>query len=765
MGGTILPRKAPRISTDVFNAVSAPTRIQILKLLTTKGPLSYSEIMEMLNLEPAKDAGKFVYHLRNLLSTGLIDLESETKKYKITDLGIMVVNFSENLEEYALKEAGKLLVRTSRYTIEEFDRSKITQVLIKEANVPADLAEKISAEAEERLLKLPVKYLTAPLIREFVNSILIEKGFEEYRHKLTRLGMPVYDVTETIQKIAKDSLNAEYVHAAAGNQVMTEYMLLNALPREIADAHLAGQIHICNSNYWVLKPNNIYHDLRFFLINGLKLPETNLLPSTLSPPNNIADALLLILGVLDSFSREVSGEQMIDYFNLFLAPYMKSLPKNNFKELLDYFLGKLSFNIQKNGKGVTLGLEVTVPRHLQDLPAIGPGGKKAGKYGDFEEEAREILKLILEVATAKSTERPLFNPHLLLKLRNGCFSEKFNETLKRAHEIAAKYGLLYFANLTKNWQETATYMATGERIEADWTKDWEIDTVRTGSLDNITINLPRIAYEARKNDSKFFNLLTKNIEIADRALEIKNKIIAERMNQKLLPNISLKTDGETYYRLMDSTRTISLIGLNEAIKAHVGYQINEDPIAQNFAIEIMQSLTNFVSSISKRPEKRMVTSQISDDVAPQRLAEHDVEKYGWSIIYTQGEKENPFYTSTTIIPNDTPLSLSDRLRLEEKFHLLSRGGHFMPILLESETSGDMLLKQTKEICQNYDIGLFAYSFMLSYCNHCTKTYFGFLQRCPNCGLTSLIHYGRQATEYIPLLWWATSHKANLMKKL
>ncbi len=101
-----MPKKKTQISADIFNAVSAPTRIKTLKLLATKGPLAYSEIMELLKFEPTKDAGKFVYHLRNLVSSSLVDLERGTKKYKITELGTRVITFSQDLEEYSLKKSG-----------------------------------------------------------------------------------------------------------------------------------------------------------------------------------------------------------------------------------------------------------------------------------------------------------------------------------------------------------------------------------------------------------------------------------------------------------------------------------------------------------------------------------------------------------------------------------------------------------------------------------------------------------------------------------
>ena len=170
-----------RACIKIFDAMSSPLRFEILRSLQLQGPLAYSEIMSNLELDPSRDAGKFAYHLRGVLHSGLISLDRETRKYQLTSLGKMLLTFSQEIEEQVLRKSGKLLVRTSRLTIEEFDRNRIVQALIREAGMPTELAEKISQLAEERLLKLSTKYLTAPLIREFVNAMLIESGLEQYR--------------------------------------------------------------------------------------------------------------------------------------------------------------------------------------------------------------------------------------------------------------------------------------------------------------------------------------------------------------------------------------------------------------------------------------------------------------------------------------------------------------------------------------------------------------------------------------------------------
>ena len=278
----------------VLKAISSPLRLQILNFVFDRGSLSYTELMTSLKMNPSRDAGRFAYHLKFLLKADLLEADIETKKYFLTDLGKMVLDVADRVEKKADKPRG-MLVRTSHFAMEKFDVNKIVNSLIKEAKVPPELAKKAAKEAEKRLLKSKTKYLTAPLVREVVNAILIEKGFEEYRHKLTRLGMPVHEVISLVENKDKTQKNTNIL-SKAGRAVVREYTLLNVFPRDVADAHISGAINVKNLGTWILKPNEVMHDLRFFLQHGIK--RNNLLQLSAEPPKTIEASLSLICNVL-----------------------------------------------------------------------------------------------------------------------------------------------------------------------------------------------------------------------------------------------------------------------------------------------------------------------------------------------------------------------------------------------------------------------------------------------------------------------------------
>jgi len=743
-----------RLGARVLKAVSSSVRLQVLNLLFDRGPLSYTEIMNILKLNPSRDAGRFAYHLKFLLKTDLVEPDAETKKYRLTDLGRMLVDVTETIEEHAFKRR-KMMVRTSRLAVEEFNRNKIAESLVKEANVPQDLAQKIARETEARLLEVKAKYLTAPLIREFVNAILIEKGLEEYRHKLTRLGLPVYDVTQLIKSAGAKSLSVEAVHNAAGDSVVEEYTLLNVLPRDIADAHLSGSLHLSNLGTWVLKPNEFMHDLSFFLRNGLQVGGPELAVAWSRPPKSFEAALQTASSLLRIATTEVSGEQLLDYFNVFLAPFAKGVEADRIRENLRLFLLGLNQSLSDASSAlqVSFGLEPSVPRFLQEKDAFGHGGQKVGSYGNFAEESLLIASLLLEVLLEEGEEKPFLQPSLIVKIRPETLQNPECEPLLlKAHRLAAERGLPCFANLCSKEQTFTSYTATGCRLTNNWKQDWELDTLRTSSIDSVLINLPRLVYESGGKKAEFFGLLDEQLEMALRALEIKYHTIKQRVKENLLPFLTQRANGEQYIRVENSTRLVSFVGLTEAVESFVGKALHEDDKALGLAEEILSYIHNGVQKSMRKPETRPVSAMIPGSDSAKRLAELDVERYGWAKVHVKGSREQPFYTDLVAVPTQASVPLEERLKIEERLQHLATGGHLTVLPLEdAEQSPDTLLSTTKHVVTTSKIGLFTYNRSFAYCSRCRKTFSGQQSKCPVCGsVDSLVNFNRVSAKYVPI---------------
>jgi DNA-binding transcriptional ArsR family regulator len=233
--------------SKVFRALASPTRLAVLRSLE-KQPLNYTELLQATGLDRKTGSGKFAHHIRILLSAGLVGLDEKTRKYSLTAKGVRVVQ-SLGVIHSAIAEAERIKVRKSGLFMEQFDRNRIAQVLVEEAGVPPKVADKLAKLAEEKLEALKIQYLTAPLIRELVNVLLIDQGLEEYRHRLSRLGMPVYDVEKLLRKAA-ERRDFHALVKETSRAVFKEYMLHTALPRTSVDKHLSGDIDLTGFETW-----------------------------------------------------------------------------------------------------------------------------------------------------------------------------------------------------------------------------------------------------------------------------------------------------------------------------------------------------------------------------------------------------------------------------------------------------------------------------------------------------------------------------------
>ena len=306
---------------SIYSVIASPNRIEILRILHTEGPLTYSELKSLAGFKSKKESGKFAYHLRKLVRQALISLNRSERKYIVTNLGRLILNLTRQIEEQAVIESGKLYVRTSRQTMEEFSADKILQSMVREAGMPVELAQKITSETEARLYKFQTTYLTAPLIREMVNALLIEHGLDEYRHRLTRLGLPVYDITELVNGASGTQESVQSVLMKTSHAVFSEYLMLAQLPRDVADAHLAGDIHISNGGCWGLVPDTVFYDLDVLADRGLSFGHRLMSNPRCLPPDSLASACsaLVTVGVL--LSREASAEVCLCGFPQYIGNY------------------------------------------------------------------------------------------------------------------------------------------------------------------------------------------------------------------------------------------------------------------------------------------------------------------------------------------------------------------------------------------------------------------------------------------------------------
>lgn len=669
----------------------------------------------------------------------------------------------DNLKKIDVKAADKYLatnhlkVRTTRDTIEPFDKTKIEKTLIVETDASKELAEEIANDAWKELKKLDVEYLTAPMIREIVNTKLVEHGLETLRRKYTRVGIPVYNITNLIQNGSRDNANMihnpETVHKYVADEALKQYALLHILPNELADAHMGGDLHIHDLEFFAGRPINcLQHDLRMFIRNGLKVDGTGDHTSVAGPPNHIETLMNHSGEIMLAAQQNMSGGQSMSLWNVFVAPFAAGLPYEKVKQAVQMFIYNLNMAYAARGSQVpftSINLEFTVPSFLENEPAYGPRGRQVGTYGDFEEETRMLQRAFTEtLLEGDSDGKPHLFPNTPYVLRKEVLKPEFEEDLRRVHELSAKYGSPYFINMLPDYRgNMSNYMGCRTSLSDNWTGDWQKDCFRTGNLAYITLNLPRMAYNSR-DEEDIFEYLDSYLGLGKQILMLRRDQALKCLNNyNLLPFLSQEVEDELYYRIENSTMSFGFVGLNEMLMSILGVGI-EDKDANKFGLKVIQYMNDRTAELKNETGLRWTVLQTPAESTAYRFAMLDMEKYKDRIV-AQGDNKAAYYTNSSHVPVNADIMLPEKIKIEEQYHSKTLGGHiFHAFMGEAYSDPDSLMSLTDKIARKSDIGFWAYSSALSFCVKCKTLMKGLQENCGTCGETKEVEWYDRITGYV-----------------
>lgn len=666
----------------------------------------------------------------------------------------------------------EIYIRTSSEEFRVFDRAKISRSLIKEAEITEEQADSIAMEVEKFIKNLSLNYISSQLVREIANVKLLEYGLEDARKKYTRIGMPIYDVTQMISKgtgtdIKRENANLQHtpetINWIISGEALEQYAVLKLFPQNLMDPHISGDYHVHILSNAATRPNCIQHYVPLFFKYGLKVDGTGMHTSVAGPAKHISVAIQHCAKVMLAAQTQMAGGQSIDCFNVYLAPFARGLPDEQIKQAVQEFIYELNQSYVARGGQVVfsnLNWEFGIPTWLKNVEAIGPGGKVMGVYGDYEEEANKILREYVKVKIkGDHTGKQHMWPNDVFKVREDTY-QKYPEELLLVHEFMAKYGTPYIGNGLPEWQtENFNYMGCRTRLDAKYAGVW--GTQRTGNDIYITLNLPRIAYESKGDDNKFFDILNKRLAKMAEVLLIKHKISDDILhNQHLLKFLSQKFDGEEYYNIMNTTKTFGYTGLTEACKFHVGHHLHEDKSAHEFGLKVLKRINEYCAECTKTHGLRFSVIASPAETCAARLAKLDIAKFGRNAIFS-GTKEAPYYTNSHMVKMDANFPLAEKINLEADYHPLSKGGHILHIWLgEQSPSAASLMEMTKKICKT-NIGFFGYTRDYSVCNPCSSFQYGLKTKCQNCSSEDLSRYSRITGYYQRVEGWNPSKKQEL----
>lgn len=600
-------------------------RIDILKSLkNSENLLSYSTLQHRI-LDGANNSTNLSFHLNALKECNLI--ESSEDGYSITIIGSEILKNILSMEQFLNNQRRVLMVRTSKYSKEPFNPEKIEEYLSSEGNLESYLAKKIATEVHERLSKTNIDYLTAPLIREYVNAVLLENNLEEIRHKLTRLGCPPSDVENHLEQA-----DVQYYTTLLkmGKEVSEQFHLLNLLPKKLADLYLSGEVILLNLGTWTIAPLSVHINSSSFLGDNIELNK-NLCLKTLSnySIHERGKNLLQFFNTLGNFCSIFSGNITLNGFSDYLSAIFTNSSINKPNILLYILESQLLNNLERNSYSPSLSLDL---RFSTDSNLL------------------KITQITERINNYTQSDKISYN--------FGYYSLSQIESIEQISNILnASRGRSRF----KFYNENRIY--TPDSFLTAPFKKYEKDRENFIVMDKILVNMHPLALNAKGNDNIFKDLMEDKIFQVIDLFNLKTKYLRKFLSK----NIMWQNIASNYFKsdcIKNSIKVISFCGLNKAISQHCGIELDRTKKSEEFALSLIKHMLSIIKEQNEDLDENYVLGQphIGSYLQEARKDEFDTT-----------EDPNVSYCSR-IIRKESSLSLENKIKIYKKFQKYLSGG-------------------------------------------------------------------------------------------
>lgn len=628
-----------------------------------------------------------------------------------------------------------------------WDASRIRDALMVEAGTDPATAESIAIEVEDDLLKYGRTNVTTSIIREMVNVKLFQRGLDAKLADHSRIGLPVHDLETMMFNKNKEnsntSHNPESINLSIAEMVLKEYALTKVFSKDVADAHLKGDIHLHDLGM-VNRPYCSGQSVAYPARYGLNIPSI----TSVSNPAKHADVLLAhMLKMTSVLQNHFAGAIGWDAVNMFFAPYTVGWEYKQYLQLAQQLI--FEFNQLAGGRGgqvafTDINLYYEIPNHFRDVPAIGPGGKFTGKtYSEYAKESKLILKALFEVYMhGDSRGQPFFFPKPLLHITDYFFKEEgWEEFLDIACTLSSEKGNTYFvfdrggvAKLSECCR--LSFELTPEDLD-EAKHPWKM---RYCALQNVTLNLPRAAYKAAGDDEMLFDIIDAEMELAAKAHLQKRafiKSILDLGEQGPLAALCLSHDDEPYLRMRKASHLIGILGLNEMVQAMTGSQLHESEEAATLGRAVIQYMDIKCQQLSDRYGLKIVLEQTPAESTALRFAKLDLRAYpDVASKYIKGDPSTGeiYYTNSTHLNYKLVQDPIDKVVREGELHPYIKAGAITHVWMgEHKPDPKALASFVIKTFKHSENAQVAFSPEFTICNDCSHMERGLNDRCSLCG--------------------------------
>lgn len=685
--------------------------------------------------------------------------------------------------------------------IVEFNSAKITNAIQKASSVTKEFDEVTARRLTKNVIKIVNDFvkekqsnLEAPTIEEIqdiVEKVLLSSEYKQtaksyilYREQHNKLRDfaknssidMIDDYLKQLDWQVNENSNMGYSIQGLNNYLASgmskNYWLNKVYPNEIKLAHQNGDIHIHDLN--IISVYCVGWDLKDLLTEGFRGVKGKV---ESAPAKHFRTALGQIVNFLYTMQGESAGAQAFSNFDTLLAPFVRydKLNYSQVKQALQEFVFNMNVptrvGFQTPFSNITMDL--TVPSYYKDQCVIIGGEMMEETYGEFQPEMDMINKAFFEVMMQGDNSGRVFT----FPIPTYNITKDFdwnNENLDGLWEMSAKYGIPYFSNFINSDMnpEDARSMCCRLRID---NRELEYrggglfgSNPLTGSIGVVTINLPKIAYQAKSNE-EFFNILSERMELAKESLEIKRKLLEKLTEANLYPYTKfylrdIKSRFGVYWK--NHFSTIGLIGMNEACINLLNTGIGTE-VGKSFALEVMDYMRAKIQKFQQETGNNYNLEATPAEGTSYRLAKLDKENLidikcaNDEEYYSQNAE--PYYSNSTQLPVNYTDDIFELLDHQDDLQTKYTGGTVVHIFAGERISNISVMKNlVRKVCENYHLPYFTFSPTFSICpNHGYVK--GEHEICPNCGEECEV-YSRIVGYIRPVKQWNKGKKAEFKNR-
>ncbi|MBQ4584440.1 MAG: ribonucleoside triphosphate reductase [Bacilli bacterium] len=631
------------------------------------------------------------------------------------------------------------------------------------------IALKVTADFEPKIKNNVVKVED---IQDSVEKVLSDAGYGDvakayilYRklhEKMRNVKSTVLDYSEVVNSYInvtdwRVKENSTVTYSVGGlilsnsGAITAHYWLSEVYDEEIAKAHRDADIHIHDLS--MLTGYCAGWSLKQLIQEGLGGVPGKI---TSAPAKHLATLCNQMVNFLGIMQNEWAGAQAFSSFDTYLAPFVKAdnLDYKETKQCLQSFIYGVNtpsrWGTQAPFTNITL--DWVVPNDLAELNAIVGGKEMDFKYKDCQKEMDMINKAFIEIMIEGDANGRGFQYPIPTYSITRDFDWSDTENNRLLFEMTAKYGTPYFSNYINSDMEPSDVRSMCCRLRLDLRElrkksgGFFGSGESTGSVGVVTINLPKIAYQAT-DEKDFYARLDKLMDIAARSLKIKRNVITKLLNEGLYPYTKryLGTFNNHF-------STIGLIGMNEVglnanwIKADL---TNEK--TQKFAVEVLNHMRERLSDYQEEYGDLYNLEATPAESTTYRFAKHDKAKFP-DIISAAKEGETPYYTNSSHLPVGYTDDIFTALDIQDELQTLYTSGTvFHAFLGERLNDWKSAANLVRKIAENYKLPYYTLSPTYTICKE--HGYFnGEHFECPECGGKTEV-YSRITGYYRPVQNW------------